>query len=180
MARSGPAPAAPRLTRPDVRFVALVAGFHREVAERLLEGARARLAESGLREGNLDEVWVPGAYELPLAAQAVARAGRHAAILALGAVVRGETPHFDYVCDAAASGLLRVSLDTGVPCAFGILTCDTYAQAEARAGGAVGNKGREAMLAAIEMATLRHLVETSPLQDESAAVSEAQREGTRA
>ena len=97
---------------------------------------------------------MPGAYELPLAALALARTGRYAAILALGAVVRGETPHFEYVCDAAASGLLRVSLDTGVPCAFGLLTCDTYAQAEARAGGAVGNKGHEAADAAVAMVNL--------------------------
>jgi 6,7-dimethyl-8-ribityllumazine synthase len=154
VARVGDAPEAPRLLTPEVRMVAVVAGFHREIAERLLGGARARLAESGLPDGNLDECWVPGAFELPLAAQALARSGRYAAVLALGAVVRGETPHFDYVCDAAASGLARVSLETGVPCTFGILTCDTYAQAEARAGGAVGNKGDEASDAAVAMVNL--------------------------
>jgi len=160
MARVGEAPAAPRLTRPDVRMVAAVAGFHREIAERLLEGARARLAESGLAPDALDERWVPGAFELPLAALALARTGRYAAVLALGAVVRGQTPHFDYVCDIAASGLARVSLETGVPCTFGILTCDTYEQAEARAGGAVGNKGEEAADAAVAMVNL--LAETGP------------------
>ena len=132
----------------------LVAGFHRQIAEQLLDGVRSRLTEAGLPDGNLDEVWVPGAYELPLAAQTLARTGRYAAIVTVGAVIRGETPHFDYVCDAAASGLLRVSLDTGVPCAFGVLTCDTLAQAEARAGGAVGNKGEEAADAAVAMANL--------------------------
>ena len=132
----------------------LVAGFHRQIAEHLLEGVRSRLAASGLPKANLDEVWVPGAYELPLAAQTLARTGRYAAILSVGAVIRGETPHFNYVCDAAAAGLLRVTLDSGVPCTFGVLTCDTYAQAEARAGGAVGNKGEEAADAAVAMANL--------------------------
>jgi 6,7-dimethyl-8-ribityllumazine synthase len=154
VARNEPAPPATPLADPDVRMAVLVAGFHRAIAERLVEGARSRLAESGLPEANLDEIWVPGAYELPLAAQTVAETGRYAAILAVGAVVRGETPHFDFVCDAAASGLQKVSLDTGVPCAFGVLTCDTFAQAEARAGGAVGNKGEEAADAAVAMVNL--------------------------
>jgi 6,7-dimethyl-8-ribityllumazine synthase len=154
VARNEPAPPATPLADPDVRVAVLVAGFHRAIAERLVLGARSRLAASGLSEANLDEVWVPGAYELPLAAQTMAETGRYAAILAVGAVVRGETPHFDFVCDAAASGLLRVSLDTGVPCAFGVLTCDTFAQAEARAGGAVGNKGEEAADAAVAMVNL--------------------------
>ena len=154
MARSEPAPPAPQLVYTTVRMAVLIAGFHRQIAERLLEGVRSRLAASGLPEVNLDEVWVPGAYELPLAAQTLARTGRYAAILTVGAVIRGETPHFTYVCDAASSGLLRVSLDTGVPCTFGVLTCDTYAQAEARAGGDVGNKGEEAVDAAVAMVNL--------------------------
>lgn len=154
MARSEPAAPAPILADPNARMAVLVAGFHRQIAERLLEGVRSRLASSGLPMGSLDEVWVPGAYEIPLTAQTLARTGRYVAILAVGAVIRGETPHFDYVCDAAASGLVRVSLDTGVPCAFGVLTCDTFAQAEARAGGAVGNKGEEAADAAVVMANL--------------------------
>ena len=154
MARVGATPPAERLEDSDVRMAAAVAGFHREIAERLLEGARTRLAESGLPDGRLDAHWVPGAFETPLAAQHLARSGRYVAILALGAVVRGETPHFQYVCEAVASGLLRVSLDTGVPCAFGILTCDTYEQTEARAGGEVGNKGEEAADAAVAMVNL--------------------------
>jgi 6,7-dimethyl-8-ribityllumazine synthase len=154
MARSDPAPPAQQIADPNVRMAVLVAGFHRSIAERLLDGVRSRLAESGLPAGQLDEVWVPGAYELPLAAQTLARTRRYAAILTVGAVIRGETPHFDYVCDAAASGLLRVALDTGVPCKFGVLTCDTFAQAEARAGGAVGNKGEESADAAVAMANL--------------------------
>lgn len=154
MARTEPMPPATPLDDPDIRIAAVIAGFHRDIATRLLDGAKERLAESGLADGRVDEVWVPGAFEAPLAAQSLARGGRYAAILALGAVIRGETPHFEYVCDAAASGLLRVSLDTGVPCAFGILTCDTYTQAEARAGGEVGNKGHEAADAAVAMVNL--------------------------
>ncbi len=154
MARSDPARPVPPLDDTNVRMAVLVAGFHRQIAERLLDGVRSRLAESGLPDGNLDQVWVPGAYELPFAAQTLARTGRYAAILSVGAVIRGETPHFTYVCDVAASGLLRVSLDTGVPCTFGVLTCDTLAQAEARAGGAVGNKGEEAADAAVAMVNL--------------------------
>jgi 6,7-dimethyl-8-ribityllumazine synthase len=154
MARTEPVPPATPLGDPDVRMAAVVAGFHRSIAERLLEGARERLTECGLPEGRLDERWVPGAFEAPMAAQALAKSGRYVAIMALGAVIRGETPHFTFVCDQAAAGLMRVSLDTGVPCAFGILTCDTVAQAEARAGGEVGNKGLEAADAAVAMANL--------------------------
>jgi 6,7-dimethyl-8-ribityllumazine synthase len=154
MARRDAARPAERLADTGVRMACVVAGFHRDIAERLLEGARERLGEAGLPADALDERWVPGAFELPLAARTLAESGRYAAIIALGAVVRGETPHFGYVCDAAASGLTRVALDTGVPCAFGVLTCDTYAQAEARAGGAVGNKGHEGADAAVAMVNL--------------------------
>ena len=154
MARSGPSPPAPRLEHTGVRFAAVVAGFHRDLAERLLEGARGRLSEAGLPDGRLDERWVPGAYELPLAAQAMARRGRYAAIVALGVVIRGETPHFDHICHVAATGLAQVGLQTGVPCAFGVLTVETRAQAEARAGGEVGNAGADAADAAVVMANL--------------------------
>lgn len=139
---------------PDVRIAVVVARFHRGIAEALLTGARDRLAESGVPADHVDVVWIPGAYEAPAAAQALAVTGRYAAVMALGAVIRGETPHFDYVCDAVAHGLQRVALDTGVPCSFGILTCDTMAQAEARAGGDKGNKGHEAADAAVAMITL--------------------------
>ena len=154
MARTDPAPPAEKLLVDDVRVAAVVAGFHRAVAESLLQGAIDRLAESGLPADRVDVQWIPGAYEAPVAAAALAATGRYAAIMALGAVIRGETAHFDYVCDAAASGLMRVSLDTGVPCAFGILTCDTKAQAEARAGGDKGNKGDEAADAVVAMINL--------------------------
>jgi 6,7-dimethyl-8-ribityllumazine synthase len=153
MAR-GDAPApAPRLEG-EPRMAAVVAGFHRDLGERLLAGARARLGEAGLPEGHLDERWVPGAFELPLAARMVAQTGRYAAVIALGAVIRGETSHFDHICHAAASGLSAVGLETGVPVAFGVLTTESREQAEARAGGAVGNAGADAADAAVVMANL--------------------------
>ncbi|MGD9696907.1 MAG: 6,7-dimethyl-8-ribityllumazine synthase [Thermoleophilia bacterium] len=154
MARTEAAPPAPRLARPDARIAAVVAGFHRALSERLLAGTRERLAEAGLADGNLDVHWVPGAYELPFAAREVARRGRHAAVIAIGVVIRGETPHFDHICHAAATGLQAVALETGVPCTFGVLTVETHAQAEARAGGAVGNAGADAADAAVALANL--------------------------
>ncbi len=154
MARSDPAPPAPTLEDPTVRVALLVAGFHRSIAASLVEGARARLAQSGLADDHIDERWVPGSFELPLAASAMAATGRYAAILCLGAVIRGETSHFDYVCGSTADGLMRVGLDSGVPCTFGVLTCETYAQALARSGGEVGNKGEEASDAAVAMINL--------------------------
>jgi 6,7-dimethyl-8-ribityllumazine synthase len=135
-------------------MAAVIAGFHRDLGERLLEGARQRLAEAGLPEGHLDEQWVPGAFELPLAAKVMAESGRYAAVIALGAVIRGETSHFDYICQAAAGGLSAVGRETGVPVAFGVLTTENRAQAEARAGGAVGNAGADAADAAVVMANL--------------------------
>ena len=159
MARTEPRPPAPRITGDGVRFGAVVAGFHRALADRLLAGARGRLTDSGLGADALEVHWVPGAFELPLAAKTLAETGRFSAVLALGAVIRGETPHFEYVSNIAAAGLSRVSLDTGVPCTFGVLTCDTMDQAEARAGGSVGNAGEDAADAAVVMANLR--VETA-------------------
>ncbi len=115
MARSGPPPPAPRLEHPGIRMAAVVAGFHRELGERLLHGAQLRLAEAGLPAGHLEDHWVPGAFELPLAAKSLAMHRRYAAIIALGVVIRGETAHFDHICNAAASGLTAVGLETGVP-----------------------------------------------------------------
>ncbi len=154
MSRTDPAPSAEQIAHADVRIAAVVAGFHRGIAEALLDGAITRLAESGVPASRVDVHWIPGVYEAPAAAQALAVTGRYDAIMAMGAVIRGETAHFEYVCAAAAHGLLRVSLDTGVPCAFGILTCDTMAQAEARAGGNKGNKGDEAADAVVTMINL--------------------------
>jgi len=154
MARTDPAPPAEQITDSDVRIAVVAAGFHRAIADSLLAGALIRLAESGVTADRVDVHWIPGAFEAPSAAQALAVTGRYDAIMALGAVIRGETAHFEYVCDATAHGLMRVSLDTGVPCAFGILTCDTMAQAQARAGGDKGNKGDEAADAAVAMINL--------------------------
>ena len=107
MARTGPPPPAPRLEHPGIRMAAVVAGFHRELGERLLHGAQLRLAEAGLPAGHLEDHWVPGAFELPLAAKSLAMHRRYAAIIALGVVIRGETAHFDHICNAAATGLMR-------------------------------------------------------------------------
>ena len=132
----------------------VVSRFNELITERLLEGAIATAREHGVADHNLDVVWVPGAFELPLAARALAVTGRYQAIACVGAVIRGETPHFDFVAAEAARGIADVAADYGMPVAFGVITSDTVEQAQARAGGAVGNKGRESMLAAIEMATL--------------------------
>ena len=108
---------------------------------------------------DLDVVWVPGAFELPMAARWLAESGEYDAIACVGAVIRGETPHFDFVAGEAARGIAEVAREWGLPVTFGVITSDNLAQAQARSGGAVGNKGREAMLAAIEMATLRPLLQ---------------------
>ncbi len=154
MARIEPRPPPPNLNQPDVRVAAAVAGFHRALSTRLCDGARSRLAECGLDPERFDDYWVPGSFELPLSVRALAETGRYVAVIALGVVIRGETPHFEYVSDVAASGISQAALDTGVPCAFGVLTCDTMAQAEARAGGEVGNAGEDAADAAVVMANL--------------------------
>ena len=154
MARSGPPPPAPRLEHPGIRMAAVVAGFHREIGQRLLDGAERRLAEAGLPAGHLEDFWVPGAFELPLAAKSLALHRRYAAIIALGVVIRGETAHFDHICNAAATGLSAVGLETGVPCAFGVLSTETREQAEARSGGDKGNAGSDAADAAVVMTNL--------------------------
>lgn len=154
MARTGPYPPAPRLEHPGIRVAAVVAGFHRDISERLLEGARARLVEAGLGADHLEDHWVPGAFELPLAARAMTTKRRYAAIIALGVVIRGETAHFDHICNATANGLMTVGLETGLPCTFGVLTCENMEQAVARSGGDKGNAGIDAADAAIVMVNL--------------------------
>lgn len=135
--------------------VAIVASRFNEVAvEKLVAGARAALLEHGVAEDAIDLVSVPGAWELPLAADRAATSGRYAAIVALGCVVRGETPHFDFVAGEAARGLGAVARERGVPVGFGVLTTDTPEQAMQRAGGRHGNHGYDAARAALEMATL--------------------------
>jgi 6,7-dimethyl-8-ribityllumazine synthase len=131
-----------------LRFAIVVARFNSGITEKLLAGAQEALKKAGAQKVHV--VSVPGAFELPFAAQQLANA--FDAVIALGAVIRGETPHFDYVAGAAAQGLQRVMLETGTPIAFGVLTTNTLAEAEARAGGAHGNKGYDAAMTAIEMA----------------------------
>lgn len=137
---------------PAGRVGILVARYNGTVTERLLAGAEACLRERGVPAASVDVVWLPGAWELPFAARALAERGGYVAIVALGAVIRGETAHFDYVAGEASRGLMDVVLRTGVPVGFGVLTCDTLAQALARAGGDAGNKGHEAAAAALDAA----------------------------
>ncbi len=136
-----------------MRFAIVVARFYEDLAERLVAGAQAAFAEQGHTEIELFDV--PGAFELPLAARYAAHDGRFAGVACLGAVIRGETDHYDFVCSQAAAGVMRVQLDTGVPCAFGVLTCATMAQALARAGGDKRDQGRHAAEAVLSMAALR-------------------------
>jgi 6,7-dimethyl-8-ribityllumazine synthase len=138
----------------SLRFALAVSRFNHLVSVRLLEGAIAELTRRGAAGDDLHVAWVPGAFELPLAARALARSGRYDAVVALGVVVRGGTPHFEYVCRGVTDGIAAAMRDTGVPIAFGVLTTDDLEQAFARAGGEHGNKGVEAALVAIEMARL--------------------------
>jgi len=135
------------------RYAIAVAGFYEELAERLLAGAIGAFARAGLDDVAVFEV--PGAFELPLAAGYAARSGRFAGVACLGAVIRGETDHYDFVCSQTAQGIMRVQLDTGVPCSFGVLTCTTMEQALARAGGERRDHGRQAAEAVMRMAALR-------------------------
>ncbi len=127
----------------------LVSRYNEMITARLLEGALACCAEAGVPRGDIDVLWVPGAFELPVAAAAAADTRRYACLVALGAVIRGETPHFEYVAGEATRGLGEVAVRSGVPVGFGLLTVDTMQQAADRAGGSAGNKGHEAAAAAI-------------------------------
>jgi len=136
------------------RFAIVRATFYEDLAERLVRGALEGFREQGVDEGDVDVYEVPGAFELPLAAKACAESGRYAGIACLGAVIRGETDHYDYVCEAVTHGITRIQLDTGVPCAFGVLTVDDMDQALARTGGGKRDTGYNAALAAVHMARL--------------------------
>ena len=129
-----------------------VSRFNGDITSRLLDGALAALAEAGVERDRVEVMLVPGAFELPLAAMALAKTRRYACVVALGCVIRGDTPHFEYVASEAASGLQLAALETGVPVSFGVLTCDDRSQAEERAGGNRANKGAEAARSALEMA----------------------------
>ena len=138
----------------DLRIAIVGSRFNATISGRLVEGAIDCLRRHGVSEDRMLLIWVPGAFELAATASRIAASGEADAVVCVGAVIRGETPHFDYVADSAATGLLKVGVDTGLPVSFGVLTCDTTEQAEARAGGKMGNKGFEAALAALEMANL--------------------------
>jgi 6,7-dimethyl-8-ribityllumazine synthase len=138
-----------------------VSRFNDLITERLLAGARSCLLEHGSAEQDVDIAWVPGAWELPLATQHLIAKRECAGVIALGCVIRGDTPHFDFVAGAATTGLTNVSLATGVPVAFGVLTTDTMEQALARAGGKAGNKGWESALALLEQLDLMRNVESA-------------------
>jgi 6,7-dimethyl-8-ribityllumazine synthase len=136
----------------DARFAIPVAHFYEDLAERLVAGATRVFEEAG---GSVEVFGVPGAFELPLAARYCAESGRFDGVACLGAVIRGETSHYDYVCESAASGILRVGLDTGVPCAFGVLTVENMDQALARTGDGKRHQGEDAAHAVLRMAELR-------------------------
>jgi 6,7-dimethyl-8-ribityllumazine synthase len=136
------------------RFLLIVSRFNSAITDRLAAGAQAALAEAGASGDQVAMVSVPGAFELPQAARAAAESGRYDAIVCLGCVIRGETPHFEYISAAVAHGLMDAAGETGIPMAFGVLTTDTWDQAEARAGEGRDNKGFEAAAAALEMAAL--------------------------
>lgn len=143
-----------RLDATGQRFALVVARWNEFITSRLLSGAVDALVRHGADEGALTQVWVPGSWEIPLTAKRLASAGRYQAVICLGCVIRGQTPHFEYVAAEVAKGVAHVSLETGVPITFGIITADSLEQAIDRAGTKAGNKGADAALAAIEMANL--------------------------
>ena len=144
------------------RIAVLASRFNESVTRKLADGATDALVRHGIASDNIDLIWVPGAWELPTAARRLHASERYDALVVVGAVIRGETPHFDYIAGEAARGLAQASAEYDVPLGFGLLTTDTHEQAEARAGGAHGNKGWDAALAALEMADLLDRLDVAP------------------
>ncbi|HET7583362.1 MAG TPA: 6,7-dimethyl-8-ribityllumazine synthase [Gemmatimonadaceae bacterium] len=144
------------------RFAVIVSRFNEEITQRLLDGAMDALVRHGAAYDDVDVVWVPGAWELPAAARFLLATERYNALVAVGAVIRGETAHFDIIAAECARGLQDASAEFDTPVGFGVLTCDTTEQAEARAGGGEGNKGWDAALAAMEMADLFDRLDAAP------------------
>jgi 6,7-dimethyl-8-ribityllumazine synthase len=159
VARAAREAVAARAQSEPERYAIVVGRFYADLAERLVSGARGAFAQAGHDE--LEVFDVPGAYELPLAAKYVAESGRFAGVACLGAVIRGETDHYDFVCAETARGVMQVQLDSGVPCAFGVLTCATMEQALARAGGGKRDQGAHAAEAVLRMAALRRELSSS-------------------
>jgi 6,7-dimethyl-8-ribityllumazine synthase len=143
-----------KLRGEGLTFGIVVARFNEFISSKLLSGALDSLIRHGADPASVEVAWVPGAFEIPLVASRMARSGRYDAVLCLGAVIRGSTPHFDYVAAEVSKGVAKVSLDTGVPVVFGVLTTDTIEQAVERAGTKAGNKGWDAATSALEMANL--------------------------
>ncbi|MGI6081811.1 MAG: 6,7-dimethyl-8-ribityllumazine synthase [Limnochordia bacterium] len=142
------------LVAEGLRFGVVVGRFNEFITNRLLGGAMDALLRHGASEELIDVAWVPGAFEIPLAAAKMASSGRYDAVICLGAIIRGATPHFDYVAAEASKGIAKVGLDTAIPVIFGVITADTIEQAIERAGTKAGNKGWDAALSAIEMSNL--------------------------
>ena len=136
------------------KFALLVSRFNEFISKRLLEGAEDTLTRHGVDDSDITVAWVPGSFEIPVTARKLAESGKYNGIICLGAVIRGETPHFEYVANEVAKGVAQVSLETGVPTLFGVITADTLEQAIERAGTKAGNKGAMAASSAIEMANL--------------------------
>ncbi len=149
---------APMVVGPEQRFVLVVSRFNSFITEQLVGGAKDTFSRLGGKEEQLSIAYVPGSMELPLVAKKLADSGKYAAVICLGAVIRGQTPHFDYVASEAAKGIAQTSLQTGVPVIFGVVTADTLEQAIDRAGVKAGNKGADAMVTGIEMANLMRLL----------------------
>lgn len=143
-----------KLTGQGIKVGVIVGRFNEFISGKLLEGAIDGLKRHGVEEGDINIGWVPGAYEIPLAAQKMAKSVKYDGVICLGAVIRGETPHFDYVAAEVAKGVAKVGLDTDTPVIFGVLTTDTIEQAIARAGTKAGNKGFDAAMTLIEMVNL--------------------------
>ena len=145
------------LTVSDEKFCIVISRFNEFIGGKLLSGAVDELKRHGVDEANIDVVWCPGAFEIPLVAKKCAKTGNYSAIITLGAVIKGSTSHYDYVCAEVSKGVASVSLETGVPVIFGVLTTDNIEQAIERAGTKAGNKGSDAAKSAIEMANLMNM-----------------------
>lgn len=151
-----------KLLAEGLRFGLVASRFNELIVRRLLSGAMDALQRHGATEDMIEIAWVPGAFELPLAAQHMAESGRYDAVICLGAIIRGATPHFEYVAAEASKGIAKVALDAGLPVIYGVLTADTIEQAIERAGTKAGNRGVDAAMAAIEMVNLLRALPTEP------------------
>ncbi len=136
------------------KFAIVISRFNEFISSNLLEGCNDTLTRHGVQDSSIDVVWVPGAFEIPVVALKLAKSKKYDAVICLGTVIRGSTPHFEFVASEVAKGVAKISLDTAIPCIFGVITADTLEQAIERAGTKDGNKGRDAALSAIEMANL--------------------------